>query len=65
MAGYVIIRHKRRACGEVFTDQTEWMVVEESPSFYICYCEGEGFGLKRKKDYEIVTHLVREREILV
>lgn len=63
MAGYVVIRHKRRASGEVCTDRTEWVVVEESPSFYICYAEGDGFGLKRKLDYEVVAQLV-EREVV-
>lgn len=62
MAGYVVIRHKVRPDGVFCDDRTEWVVVEQSPSFYICYAEGEGFGLKRKKDYEIVAQLV-EREV--
>ena len=48
------VRHKIRPHGIVCDDRTEWLVVEESPSFYICHAETEGFCLKRKKDYELV-----------
>ena len=52
------VRHIPRVNGETYTDRTEWVVVEESPSFYICYGEGDGYCMKRKKDYEIVSVLV-------
>lgn len=52
--GYYSVRHVKRNTGEVCDDHTEWLVLEQSPSFYIVYAPGEGYAIKRKKDYEIV-----------
>lgn len=48
------VRHITRRHRVVYTDHTEWIVLEESPSFYIVYREGDGIGVKRKGDYELV-----------
>ena len=50
----VRIIHKPRPAGEVFTDQTQWLVLEESPSFYIVFRTGDGIGIKLKHDYAVV-----------
>ncbi len=47
------IRHKPRT-GEPCSDSTEWLVLEESPSFFIVYRQGVGLGMKQKSEYEIV-----------
>ena len=55
------VQHKPRANEEIFTDKTAWLVVEESPSFYICFAEGEGFCMKLKRDYvEVKMNLEME-----
>lgn len=48
------VRHIARPSSRVCSDATVWLVLEESPSFYICYAPGEGYCLKRKADYEDV-----------
>ena len=51
----ICVRHKTRPAGEVLNDQTEWLVLEQSPSFYIVYRQGSGIGIKLKSEYEEVT----------
>ena len=52
--GYFTIKHKARPDGNLCTDLTEWLVLEQSPSFFIVYSKGDGYQLKRKRDYEVV-----------
>jgi len=52
--GYRWIRHRPRPGGMRCGDETTWIVLEQSPSFYICYAPMEGYCLKRKLDYEDV-----------
>lgn len=52
--GFRYVRHVRRPSGIGCSDETQWVVLEQSPSFYICYAPGEGYCLKRKQDYEDV-----------
>lgn len=51
------VRHVARPGGLRCTDETRWLVLEESPSFYIVYGGEGGFGvgLKLKRDYEVVA----------
>ena len=49
------VRHKPRPDGLRCTDESKWLVLEDSPSFYIVFLPGEGVSLKRKADYEVVT----------
>ena len=49
------VRHKIRPADLYCTDRSAWLILEESPSFYIVYLAGEGVSLKRKADYEVVT----------
>lgn len=48
------IAHKPRPTGDTLNDTTPWLVLEDSPSFYIVYKVGDGVSLKYKRDYEIV-----------
>ena len=47
------VSHRVRPEGLQCDDHTRWLVLEESPSFYIVYGHGEGVSLKRKGDYEV------------
>ena len=49
------VRHLRRPDGLFCNDCTRWLVLEESPSFWIVFLPGEGVSLKRKSDYEVIA----------
>ena len=64
LTGYFTIRHKPRPHGVVCTDQSEWLVLEQSPSFYIVYSRGEGYALKKKKDYDVMPLQALNQELV-
>lgn len=64
VAGYFTIRHKPRPHQVVCTDETEWLVLEQSPSFYIVYSKGEGYAIKRKKDYDVMPVQAVNQEVV-
>lgn len=49
------VSHKLRPNGVQCSDHTRWLVLEESPSFYITWLPGEAVSLKRKTDYAVVN----------
>ena len=55
--GYFTVRHKARANGQFCTDHTEWLVIEESRSFFIVQGPVGGYTVKLKDDYELASRL--------
>ncbi len=50
----IYVRHKPRPKEASKGDERVFLVLEESPSFYIVFSPGEGVGIRAKQFYEEV-----------